>query len=263
MDGVNLSYTTSPVSEYIASHIYESIGIDTHKTLLGIKDGKVVVACLDFLSNTEVLIDFNSIRNEFNPKLIDSLSSSRHGIDLDELNLVMENNDYFKLLPKLKTHFWDMFIIDTLLSNNDRNDGNWGIVFDKETKNIRISPVYDNGASFYNKSSDNHFYELLKDDNKFMQVAYHSAYSIITINDKYINPLNIELMDNIDCNEALLRIFTKINLEQIRNIIYSIPNKYNDYLVMTDNMKDLYYKVVEYRYYLFEEICEKLKNTCN
>ena len=45
---VEISYTTSPISEYIGSHVYEIIGIPVHKTMLGIKDKKVVVACKDF-----------------------------------------------------------------------------------------------------------------------------------------------------------------------------------------------------------------------
>lgn len=48
MKNVNISYTTSPLSEYIGSHIYEDIGIDVHATELGIYDNKLVVACRDF-----------------------------------------------------------------------------------------------------------------------------------------------------------------------------------------------------------------------
>ena len=58
------------------------------------------------------------------------------------------------MVPELKERFWDMFIVDELISNNDRNDGNWGLVLDRETRKLRISPVFDNGASFYNKSDD-------------------------------------------------------------------------------------------------------------
>lgn len=45
---VGVSYTTSPLSEYISSHIYESLGFPTHETALGTYGGKVVVACKDF-----------------------------------------------------------------------------------------------------------------------------------------------------------------------------------------------------------------------
>lgn len=43
MDVENISYTTSPLSEYIDSRAYEIIGLETHKTCLGIANRKVVV----------------------------------------------------------------------------------------------------------------------------------------------------------------------------------------------------------------------------
>ena len=50
-----ISYVTSPLSEYIGSHIYEILGYDVHKTILGIcndgKRNKVVCACKDFIKD--------------------------------------------------------------------------------------------------------------------------------------------------------------------------------------------------------------------
>ena len=64
---VEISHTTSPLSEYIGSHIYESIGIPVHETKLGIKNGKVVVACKDFRKDVRDfhLDDYNSIKNDY------------------------------------------------------------------------------------------------------------------------------------------------------------------------------------------------------
>ena len=42
------SYSTMPISKYIGSYIYESIGLNIHKTKLGIANGKGVEACKDF-----------------------------------------------------------------------------------------------------------------------------------------------------------------------------------------------------------------------
>ena len=39
------SYTSSPVSEYLGSHIYELLGIPVHETMLGYRAGKIVCAC--------------------------------------------------------------------------------------------------------------------------------------------------------------------------------------------------------------------------
>lgn len=45
------SYTNSCICEYIACHIFESLGIETQKTLLGRYGDKITVACLDFESD--------------------------------------------------------------------------------------------------------------------------------------------------------------------------------------------------------------------
>lgn len=50
-----LSYSTSSLSEY---HIYESLGMDSHKTRLGYANNKIVVACKDFLGTNEIIIDY-------------------------------------------------------------------------------------------------------------------------------------------------------------------------------------------------------------
>ena len=137
----NLSYTTTPLSEYLGSHIYETIGLETHETRLGIINDKLVVACKDFLNDSEVILDYNAIKNEYNEEIeraIDSLNLSKKSHNLDEIILIMENNVYFKRIPSLKERFWDMFVIDALISNNDRNEGNWGLVLDKEKKILEL-----------------------------------------------------------------------------------------------------------------------------
>ena len=265
LSGVLLSYSTTPLSEYLGSHIYSSLGIDTHETILVINDGKVVVACKDFLKSSEIILDYNSLKNDYDKNLekeLESLSSSSDisDNDLDEIKLVMEKNKYFDKAKELKTRFWDMFIVDALISNNDRNEGNWGLILNKENGNLRLAPVYDNGASFYNKSDDIHIKNILDNEASFKQVAYESSVSIFSKNGKKINPLKyIESKLDKDCNDALIRIYPKIDLDKIKNIIDSIPEKYNDLHVMSKYQKELYYKVLEYRYnYVFKPTYEKL-----
>ena len=40
--------------------------------------------------------------------------------------IIMEHNPLFIKMPELKNWFWDMFIVDALIGNNDRNNGNLG-----------------------------------------------------------------------------------------------------------------------------------------
>lgn len=255
MDVEGLSYSTTPLSEYIGSHIYESIGLETHETKLGFANGKIVVACKDFLSSNEVIIDYNMIKNEYDENVEKSLEhlSSSSNIDsnhnLEEVLVIMEENPYFKSISELKRRFWDMFVIDAFISNNDRNEGNWGLVLNKETNELRISPVFDNGASFYNKASDDKLISIYNDDFKFKQSVYDSAISIYKSNGKQINPLKyIESMENAECNKAILRMIPKINIDKITSIFDAIPEEYNGLPVLTKTQKEYYLKSLKYKY---------------
>ena len=249
----DLSYTTSPLSEYIGSHIYTLIGLKTHNTLLGIANDKVVVACKDFLDIKETILDYNSIKNDYNEKVEKELeklsSSSNNGTELEEIEIIMNNNYYFKKFPELKDRFWDMFIIDAFISNNDRNDNNWGLILNHDTMKLRVCPVYDNGAAFYNKTPTNKIVDILNDEHKIKQVFYDSAISSFLDKGKIVNPLKyIETMKNKDCNAALLRIFNKIDLKKIKEVFDNIPLEYNNIPIISNLQKEYYYKSLEYKY---------------
>ena len=266
MNVEGLSYTTTPLSEYLGSHIYASIGMPTHETILGIANNKLVVACKDFLSSTEEIIDFNAIRNNYN-ELTEEYLENRHSSefnrtdDLEDIIYIMNNNFYFKQVPALKDLFWDMFIIDAFISNNDRNEANWGLIHDKETGTLKLSFVYDNGAAFYGKSSDEKLVGILKDDFKFKQMAYDSCVSAFSINDKIINPLKyIESMQNEDCNKAILRLFPKIDMLKIKQIFDEIPETYDNLTIFSKIQKEAYYKVLTYK---LEKVLTPVYNKLN
>ena len=255
----------TPISEYLGSHIYEIIGIDTHKTILGLCDGKIVVACKDFLNSTEEIIDFNAIKNSYDKDLEQYLEARNSSLfdqhdNLEDILYLMNHNEYFAKVPDLKERFWDMFVIDALINNNDRNEANWGLVLDKENGSLRMAPVYDNGASFYGKSNDDKLSEIIKNEVKLKQVAYDSCISIYTNKEKIMNPLKfMETMQNEECNQAILRIVPKIDLIKIKELIYSIPEKAFELDVMSEIQKAAYYKIIEYRYQeVLNPIYEKL-----
>ena len=263
---IEISYTTTPLSEYLGSHIYESIGIPVHETVLGVKDEKIVVACKDFKEKGERLYEFREIKNEYVKGLeekIESLSSSSgNGTDINEIMLIMDNNPTFIDNPMLKDRFWDMFVVDSLIGNNDRNNGNWGILVNEDTKTTRIAPVYDNGASFNNKMSEERMYAILQDKIRFENSAYISRSSAFFENDKNINPLKyIEKSDNPELNKAILRIVPNINLDKIKEIIYSVPNTDGATKITSNTVKEFYKKLIEYRYNnILLPVFNKLKN---
>lgn len=146
----------------------------------------------------------------------------------------MNENLYFKKIPLLKERFWDMFVIDAFINNNDRNEGNWGLVLNKENNMLKVSPVYDNGSSFYNKSSDEKLINISQDPFKFKQSVYDSSISVYKLNGKSINPVKyIESMINEECNKSVLRIVPKINIDKIKELFNEIPEEYNNLKVFS------------------------------
>ena len=275
MDVEGLSYSTTPLSEYLGSHIYETTGLETHETKLGFANGKIVVACKDFLDSNETIIDYNMIKNEYDENVeraIEHLSSSSNvdsNHDLEEVLLIMEQNPYFKSISELKERFWNMFVIDAFISNNDRNEGNWGLVLNKDTNELRLSPVFDNGAAFYNKSNDEKLTSIYNDEFKFKQSVYDSSVSIYRLNGKRINPLKyIDSMNNEECNKAILRMVPKINMNKITNIFEEMPEEFNGLPVLSKIQKNYYLKSLEYRYnnvliLVYNKLLELDNNTNN
>lgn len=47
-----------------------------------------------------------------------------------------ENESNILDTEKIKEKFWDMFIVDSLIGNTDRHNGNWGVLLNNATINI-------------------------------------------------------------------------------------------------------------------------------
>ena len=119
------SYSTSPLSEYLGSHIYETFGYDVHKTILGIRNDKLVVACKDFAVNEKILLEIRTIKNSYNRELDDILLSNRisstdsHIVDIDELMIHLDKNPVLSSIPGLKQRFFEQAIVDIFIANTD------------------------------------------------------------------------------------------------------------------------------------------------
>ena len=112
-----------------------------------------------------------------------------------------------------------MFIVDALIGNNDRNNGNWGMLVNSITNEMTVAPVFDNGAAFGNNIDDKKIEQILSDEKRFEQSAYSSRICAFSREDKSINPFYfIESLSNKDCDEALMRIVPKINVEKIKKM---------------------------------------------
>ena len=135
-----LSYTNSCISEYLGSSIFNLIGIEAQETLLGTyrvgEKLKIVCACKDFTADNIRLYDFCSIKNT----VIDSEHGGT-GTELEDITETMEKQQFVDPV-ELTEHFWNVFVVDALLGNFDRHNGNWGFIVNSETGKARIAPIY-------------------------------------------------------------------------------------------------------------------------
>ena len=218
-----MSYTNGCVSEYLACHIFEALGIKTQETLLGTftdKRGKekIVVACADFTEGGKKLIEFAQLKNT-------CINSEQNGYGT-ELSSILEAIEEQSLLPsdKLRNFFWDMFIADALLGNFDRHNGNWGILVDEQNQTAEIAPVYDCGSCLYPQLAVEDMKSVLENKEEINKRIFVFPSSVIEENGKKISYFEfISSLKNEECNAALKRIYGRIDMEQLNKIVEETP----------------------------------------
>ena len=262
-----ISYTTSPLSEYIGSKIYEALGIPVHETLLGIRNNKVVVACKDFTRKygsgslqgingsklVKQLVPFHDLKNSFMAGSLESYSGSGSETLLDEVLAAITGLEDLKSIPGVMERFWDMFIIDAFIGNNDRNNGNWGVLIDLQSGETTLAPVFDNGNAFFNKRSLAQMEKRLDNQAAMREDAYINSlcaykYTGLDNEGQKINPFAfIASRDNEDCNAAALRFVNSINMDLVRGIVENIPESAGNLSVMPEKQKAFYLELMRIR----------------
>lgn len=217
----NMSYSNSTISEYIGSNIYKIVGIPVQETILGEYNingkKKNVVACKDFVRQGYVIQDFGSLKN----KMIDSTENG-YGT---ELNLILETIDTQEVIDmvELKQRFWDMFIVDALIGNMDRHNGNWGFLYNSFTDEVSLAPVYDCGSSLYPQANSLVMEKVLNSKDELNLRIYEFPQSAILNKGKRINYFEfISSNENLDCTKALFRINPRIDMKKINELIDNI-----------------------------------------
>mgnify|MGYP004628909595 FL=1 len=217
-----MSYTNSCISEYIGCKVFESVGIPVQETVIGTYTSKgkekVVVACKDFTSQGITLQDFASLKN----RIIDS-ERNGYGTELaDILSTIDEQTAMDSEI--LKTRFWDMFIVDALIGNWDRHNGNWGFLYNNATDEVTLAPVFDCGSSLYPQADEDLMKKILSDKNELNHRIFDIPLSAVTYNGKKINYFKFLSEGKFpDCNKALKRIASRIDIKKIYEIIDNTP----------------------------------------
>lgn len=194
----SLLYKNNVFSTYIGCKIFESVNIPVQKVILGIYNEK------------QKLIEFSSLANSITD--VDKKFTTK----IEDIYEVFNNLNYDFDKKLMIENFWNMFVVDTLIGNTDRHLSNFGVIDDGET--LKFAPVYDCGSALHPLLTDEKINYLLNNESEFKNVAY-SIYPVYTYENKKITYSEFYAKDIPDLNDALLRIYPRIDMNKIYDII--------------------------------------------
>ena len=231
-DGLTFNY----ISEYLGSHIFSLLGIETQETFLGTYKGENVVVIQDFLGEDEVFVPFNGVGDSSLEQ-----DKEKYQYSYEDIIGMLQVNIKLTDVDQTIELFWDMFIIDALIANFDRHGSNWGFI--KKDNKYRLSPIFDNGSSLFPQlNTDEKLEAVLKNQEEIdmriykfptSQVKYHGKKSSYY---EIISSLEFE-----ECNQALVRIVERIDFNKINQLIDSIEN-------ISEIRKTFYKTILKQRY---------------
>lgn len=238
----NISYINNAFSEYVGSNIFKIAGFETQNTILGKYEyngkEKIVCACEDFTDEDNILYEFENLALSTNPdKKIET--------ELRDIMEVLEESKNLINVEQIKQKFWDMFVIDCMIGNTDRHNGNWGFLLNKKTGETRFSPIYDCGSCLNPMLENEEIKNISETELKNLAM---NCYSCLKENGKKINSLSyIKQTNNEDCKKAVGRVLKSINIQEIEKFIDGIE-------YISDIRKEFYKNIIKKRYDIIKGI---------
>lgn len=231
-DGLRFNH----VSEFLGSHIFSMLGIETQETQLGTFGNENVVVIKDFLSEEEVFVPFNGIGDS-------SLEQDKEKYQYSYEDIIKMLKENIKLTDVEQTIdlFWDMFIVDALIANFDRHGSNWGFI--KKDNKYRLSPIFDNSSSLFPQlNTDEKIQAVLNDQEEIGQRIYKFPTTQVKYQGKKSSYYDIiSSLAFEECNNALVRITERVDLNKINKLIDSIEN-------ISDLRREFYKTILKERF---------------
>ena len=247
----NISYINNAFSEYIGSNIFKMVGFETQNTVLGIYTyngkEKIVCACEDFTDGNHVLYEFENLALSANPdkkigtEIADIMEVIEEINNLTQIHIIITEN--------IKEKFWDMFIIDGLIGNTDRHNGNWGLLVNARSNGAEFAPIYDCGSCLNPILEDSEMQKISEAELKNLAI---NCYSCLKQDGKKINYMSyMNSIKNEECNHAIQRVFHKIDISSINDFIDKIS-------CISTTRKEFYKQIISIRYEIIKGIYNKL-----
>ena len=217
-----LSYSNSCISEHLGSTIFRLLDIPAQETRLGIHVNgktKVVCACRDFTVPGRRFYDFCSIKNT----VIDS-DTCGHGTELSDVLNTIDLQQFVD--PVIVRHrFWEMFVVDALIGNFDRHNGNWGLLVDEKTNVAELAPVFDCGSSLLPQADEHIMKSMLEEETELNARIYTFPGSMLKLNGRKINYHDfIVSHTESELDEAIERLWPRIAALDFAALVDDTPS---------------------------------------
>lgn len=220
-----MSYCNSSVCEHIGSRIFELAGVPSQQTVLGTyrtaQREYMAVACKDFTADPRCdLYDFGSIKNT----VIDSPTG---GGSTELGSLVRSFTEQSYLDPdEVEGRFWEMFVVDALIGNWDRHNGNWGVLRDLATDEMSLAPVYDCGSSLFPEADADTMREVIAGGRALDARVYDFPTSSIKKDGKrigYFDFMTKRLNEFPALADAVERVVPRIDMSEVCRLVDETP----------------------------------------
>lgn len=238
------SYINSPVSEFLGSHCFAALGIQTQDTLLGTYNGHSVVACKDFMQKLDKskleLVEFKRQERSFVGWSSQVLKTPR----LENILGVFDSSPAFRdIRQQAEEDYWKMFIGDALFANFDRHAGNWGYILDIETnKFTRCAPVYDCGGCMTPRLSEKAMARIMSDPQELRARAMRFPTACILVDGKRPSYDRFFRSPEADrCLPVIAEFVPTIDLDEVHAVIEKAPG-------ISDVRREYLCKTIDSRY---------------
>lgn len=225
VNNLDTSYVNNVLSEYMASHILGIIGFEVHHTFIGTRRENLLVACKNFTSDHQYLIEFG----QYMRKHYDSGDIERVP-DIEQIDYILHNDPVLHdHAEELWNSYWERLVGDALVGNFDRHMGNWGYITDTHMNSVYPAPIYDNASTLFPALSEKAMREgILPFQKEIIKRTLLFPKAALTVNKKkvsYQDILSSGYHPSID--------------KAVKNIVPGIFNKMPDIFHFIDNQKFL------------------------
>lgn len=223
------------LSEFLGSHVFEILGFDVHETYLGTYKGEAVVACKDFVTNGYEFVPFNDVGES----TIET-DKEKYQYTYKDIISLLKKNQKITNIDETISIFFEMYIVDALIGNFDRHGANWEFL--KKDNKYQLAPIFDNGSCLFPQLvNEDEIKFILSDQKEINERIYRFPTSQIKLGEgkssyfEVISSLKFE-----ECNKALVKIYSKVDLKKINDLV--------DSLNITKVHKDFYKLMIEERF---------------